>query len=178
MIYLVPAAMLETRVQRWARRWVRDPSAGPTDEDKFEWEEQCQEYMTQELSHPRHAYALQQRGQTPEEMALEICSRAWSRGEQGRQALRRWFLRLGASQQRASRRIHDYEYQCLQDWFKRIPDERGPIPLLGPVRRRGQQAGGGGDVRATGPEIDAGAGHEAEAGRASTAAAQAPAANP
>ncbi|CAK0822306.1 unnamed protein product [Prorocentrum cordatum] len=98
-----------------------------------EWLDHCVGYVTQILSQPRFATRLRARGRTAEEMAEEICERAWGTGMPARRAYYRWRHTLTRSQRIVSDCMRRYDYVCLRTWLAELRREGQPPPI-GPLR--------------------------------------------
>ncbi|CAK0837814.1 unnamed protein product [Prorocentrum cordatum] len=127
------APRLELQVAGWARYWTQAPEVGETMECYSEWLDHCVGYVTQILSQPRFATRLRARGRTAEEMAEEICERAWGTGMPARRAYYRWRHTLTRSQRIVSDCMRRYDYVCLRTWLAELRREGQPPPI-GPLR--------------------------------------------
>ncbi|CAK0877206.1 unnamed protein product, partial [Prorocentrum cordatum] len=114
------APRLELQVAGWARYWTQAPEVGETMECYSEWLDHCVGYVMQILSQPRFATRLRARGRTAEEMAEEICERAWGTGMPARRAYYRWRHTLTRSQRIVSDCTRRYDYVCLRAWLAEL----------------------------------------------------------
>ncbi|CAK0841513.1 unnamed protein product, partial [Prorocentrum cordatum] len=117
------APRLELQVAGWARYWTQAPEVGETMECYSEWLDHCVGYVTQILSQPRFATRLRARGRTAEEMAEEICERAWGTGMPARRAYYRWRHTLTRSQRIVSDCMRRYDDVCLRTWLAELGRE-------------------------------------------------------